>query len=154
VKTWKGLRFAFAVAVTGTLPAAPILAATAAQEQDFLATYKKAFEGKDETTLQSFLYAKGADPTVVEFYKAMQSNGMGGQVTRIDLVTLTPEQEKEATQVQDSPTGKVSLPLHPTKKLVLEVKEVSPEGSSTSTSECFVGEVDGKLVILVPAPVK
>jgi hypothetical protein len=154
VNTSKTLLCALAVAVLWTIPTVPIRAATPAQEQAFLASYQKAFEGSDEKTLRSFLYTKDADPTVVEFYKAMQSSGMGGKVTRIELVALTPDQEKEAGQLQGTPTGKARLPLPPTRKLVLEVAHVIPEGSSKSTSECFVAEVDGKLVILVPTPVK
>ena len=142
------------IAALCTIPSLPICAATPAEEQAFLATYKTAFEGKDEKTLQSFLYTKDADPTVLEFYKAMQSSGLGGKVTRIELLPLSPEDEEDAAKIKDSPAGKVRLPLAPTKKLVLEVTDVSSNGSSTSTSECFVAEVGGRLVVPVPAPVK
>ena len=142
------------IAALCTIPSLPICAATPAEEQAFLATYKTAFEAKDEKTLQSFLYTKDADPTLLEFYKAMQSSGMGGKVTSIELLPLSPEDEEDAAKIKDSPAGKVRLPLAPTKKLVLEVTDVSSEGSSTSTSECFVAEVGGRLVVPVPAPVK
>jgi hypothetical protein len=143
-----------ALVVFAALFAASVRAATPAEEKAFLARYEKAFESKDERTLQSFLYTKGADPMVVEFYEAMQSSGIGSEITRIALVPLTAEEERKAGETQDSPSGKVRLPFSPTRKLVLEVKEASSNGSSTSTSECYVGEVDGRLVILVPAPVK
>ncbi len=142
------------IAALCTIPSLPICAATPAEEQAFLATYKTAFQAKDEKTLQSFLYTKDADPTVLEFYKAMQSSGLGGKVTRIELLPLSPEDEEDAAKIKDSPGGKVRLPLAPTKKLVLEVTDVSSNGSSTSTSECFVAEIGGRLVVPVPAAVK
>jgi len=154
VNTSNTLVCALVLAALCTIPSLPVCAATPAEEQAFLATYKTAFEGQDEKTLQSFLYTKDADPTVLEFYKAMQSSGMGGKVTRIELLPLSPEDEKKAAKIQDSPGGKVRLPLAPTKKLVLEVTDVSSGGSSTSTSECFVAEIGGRLVVPVPAPVK
>lgn len=154
MKTSKTVRCALVFTALCAISISPSRAATPTQEQTFVATYKTAFEGKDEKTLQSFLYTKGADPMVVEFYKAMQSSGMGGKVTRIGLVELTPDDVRKAAEIQDSPTGKMRLPVTPTKKLVLEVKDVSSNGSSTSTSECFVGKVDGKLVVVVPARVK
>jgi hypothetical protein len=68
------------------------------------------------------------------------------------LRASTPEQE---TSFIDAYKGKkLKLPLTPIKKLVTKVQVVSPQGSSTSTSESFVAESDGKLVVPVPAPVK
>ena len=46
-----------------------IAAATPEQEKAFIDKYKKAFEGKDTATLESFLYTQGADPEIVGFYK-------------------------------------------------------------------------------------
>ena len=130
---------------------APVSAATLEQEKAFITAYKNAFETKNEKKLHSFLYTKGADPRVLEFYKAMQSDRMSGTITKIDLVDLTPEQVQEAAEVKASPgsTG-VRLPLKPVRKLVIRVVE----GKSTSTSECFVAEIGGKLVIPVPVPVQ
>jgi hypothetical protein len=55
----------------------------------------------------------------------------------------------------DSPTGgKVCLTLKPTKKLIIKVEKKDPNGSSTSTSENFIAEKDGKFVIPVPGPCK
>jgi hypothetical protein len=87
----------------------PRLCALAATEQEkaFVEKYKTALETKDTTTLQSCLYTTGADPTIVGFYKMMQSNGEGDKVSKIDLVDLTPDDVKKATAPQDGPTGKV-----------------------------------------------
>ena len=46
------------------------------------------------------------------------------------------------------------LPLTTSKKLVLKVESKDENGSSSSTSKSFLAEVDGKLVIPVPASVK
>jgi hypothetical protein len=61
------------------------------QEKAFTDKYKKAFEGKDTATLESFLYIQGADPAIVEFYKMMQSAEAGEKISSIQLVDLTPE---------------------------------------------------------------
>jgi hypothetical protein len=144
----------WSVVVLGILlTAAAPWAATVEQEQAFVAAYKKAYETKDRAMLESFLYMKGADPTVLEFYKAMQANGMGGTVSSIELVALTPEDVKKAAEVKAMPGGpKVKIPVTPTRKLVIKVETKDENGSSTSTSQVFVAEVDGKLVIPVPAP--
>lgn len=125
------------------------------REKAFIDSYKKAYETKDEAGLMSFLYTKGADPTILGFYSMMLTSGMGSKITSIELVNLTPEDMKKATALQPSPSGEqVKLPLTPIKKLVVKVAENGPNGSSTSTSESFVAEADGKLVIPVPGPVK
>ena len=54
----------------------------------------------------------------------------------------------------DGPTGKVCLNLKPTKKLVIKVEKKDGSGSSSSSSENFVAEKDGKFVIPVPGPCK
>ncbi|PYK49980.1 MAG: hypothetical protein DME20_05410, partial [Verrucomicrobia bacterium] len=59
-------------ALFGTLTL-PIVAGTPEQEKAFTDKYKKAFEAKDTTTLESFLYTQGADPAILGFYKMMQS---------------------------------------------------------------------------------
>src|SRR6266498_232821 len=100
-------------------------AGTPAQEKAFTDKYKKAFEGKDAATLESFLYTQGADPEIVGFYKMMQSGEAGEKISSIELVNLTPEDEKK-----------------------------DANGSSTSSSENFVAEKDGKFVIPVPGPCK
>ena len=131
-----------------------IVAGTSGQEKAFTDKYKAAMEGKDTTTLESFLYTQGSDPAALEFYKMMQSGGAGEKISSIELVNLTPEDVKKATTPMDGPTGKVCLNLKPTKKLVIKMENKDANGSSSSNSENFVAEKDGKLVIPVPGPCK
>jgi hypothetical protein len=130
------------------------VAATPAQEKAFTDKYKAAMEGKDTAILEGFLYTQGSDPAALEFYKMMQSGGAGEKITTIELVNLTPEDVKKATTPMDGPTGKVCLNLKPTKKLVIKVEKKDASGSSSSSSENFVAEKDGKFVIPVPGPCK
>jgi hypothetical protein len=121
----------------------------------FTEKYKAAFEKKDTAALESFLYTEGSDPTIVDFYKMMQSAEAGGTVSKIELLDLTPEEAQKAAGAQDSPDGKkVCLPLKPTKKLVIAVTTKDGDSSGTSTSTNFVAEKDGKFVIPVPGPCK
>jgi hypothetical protein len=131
-----------------------VVAGTPAQEKTFTDKYKAALEGKDTATLEGFLYTQGSDPQALEFYKMMQSGGAGEKITSIELVSLTPEDVKKATTPMDGPTGKVCLNLKPTKKLVIKVEKKDANGSSSSSSENFVAEKDGKFVIPVPGPCK
>jgi hypothetical protein len=133
----------------------PALAVSPAQEKEFTDKYKTAFEAKDSATLESLLYTKGADPMVLEFYKMMIGQGAGGKISKIELVELTPEDAKKADQTQDGPGGtKLQLPLKPTKKLQITVETKDANGSSSSNSESFIAENDGKLVIPVPVAAK
>src|SRR5437667_11208714 len=137
-----------ALLITMTLPST---AGTPEQEKAFTDKYKKAFEGKDTATLESFLYTQGADPEIVGFYKMMQSGEAGEKISSIELVNLTPEDVKKATTPMDSPTGsKVCLTIKPTKKLVIKIEKKDANGSSTSTTENLIAEKDGKFVIPVP----
>jgi hypothetical protein len=130
-------------------------AGTSPQEKAFIDKYKTAFEGKDAATLESFLYTQGADPAILGFYKMMQSGEAGEKISNIELVDLTPDDAKKAATPMDSPTGgKVCLTLKPTKKLVIKVEKKDANGSSTSTSENFIAEKDGKFLIPVPGPCK
>ena len=143
--------------VAAALPLAFVLgivAGTPEQEKAFTDKYKAAMEGKDSATLESFLYTQGADPAAVGFYKMMQSGEAGEKISEIQLVNLTPEDVKKATAPMDGPTGKVCLNLKPTKKLVIKVEKKDANGSSSSSSENFVAEKDGKFVIPVPGPCK
>ena len=125
------------------------------QEKAFTDKYKKAFEGKDTATLESFLYTQGADPEIVGFYKMTQSEEAGEKISSIELVNLTPEDVKKATTPMDFITGgKVCLTLKPTKKLIIRVEHKHATGSWTSGTDNFVAEKDGKLVIPVPGPCK
>jgi hypothetical protein len=131
-----------------------VVAGTPEQEKAFTDKYKTAMEGKDTATLEAFLYTQGSDPAALEFYKMMQSGEAGEKISKIELVSLTPEDVKKATTPMDGPTGKVCLNLKPTKKLVIKVEKKDASGSSSSSSENFVAEKDGKFVIPVPGPCK
>ncbi len=126
-------------------------AATAEQEKQFVATYQKAYDAKDSKTLVGMLYTKGADPQALEFYKMMIEGGPGGKITSIALVDLTAD-DKKKTEGMKGPDGRMmKLVLPATKKLVVKAESKDKNGSSTSSSEVFVGENGGKLYILVPA---
>ncbi len=134
---------------------APLRAGESAQGKAFLDKYKTALETKDTATLESFLYAQGADPAIVSFYKMMQSSEAGEKVSKIELVDLTPEDAKKAATPMDSPTGgKVCLTLKPSKKLVIKIEKKNATGSSTNTTENFIAEKDGNFFIPVPGPCK
>jgi len=145
--------FAVAVALVFSVALA-IVAGTPEQEKAFTDKYKTAMEGKDTATLEAFLYTQGSDPAALEFYKMMQSGEAGEKISKIELVSLTPEDVKKATTPMDGPTGKVCLNLKPTKKLIIKVEQKDGSGSSSSSSENFVAEKDGKFVIPVPGPCK
>jgi hypothetical protein len=85
----------------------------------------------------------------------MQSGEAGEKIASIELVNLSPDDAKKAAAPMDSPTGgKVCLTLKPTKKLIITVEKKDASGSSSSTSENFIAEKDGKFVIPVPGKCK
>jgi hypothetical protein len=85
----------------------------------------------------------------------MVAQGAGGKISKIELVELSAEDAKNAEKVQDGPGGtKLKLPLKPTKKLKITVETKDANGSSSGTSESFIAEKDGKLVIPVPVAAK
>jgi len=128
------------------------LAATPAQEKQFVDAYKKAFEGKDEKTLTGLLYTKGSDPEAAGFYKMMMTAEMGSKITSIQLMDLNADDKKRAAG-GPGPGGKpMKFNLAPTKKLVIKSETKDANGSSSSSNETFVAEADGKLVIPVPGP--
>src|SRR3982075_1363097 len=133
-----------------------LYAGTPAQDKEFVDKYKAAYEKGDKAALESFLYTKDANPMALEFYKMMQTEGAGtAKISKIELVDLTPEDVKKASEVQTGPDGsKAKLPLTPTKKLKISIETKDSNGSSTSSTENFVAETDGKYVIPVPAAVK
>ena len=145
---------AFAL-VLGVVSLPSISSAATETEKSFTDRYKKALEAKDEATLKSFLYTKGADPMALEFYTMMITADMGQKVDSVELRDLTPEETKKAAAEMPSPTGgKSKLPLPASKKLVVKIKTADASGSSTSSSETFIAEADGKFVIPVPVAVK
>ena len=133
----------------------PLLASSPEQEKQFTDKYKTAFEANDSATLESFLYTKGANPTVLDFYKTMIVAEAGTKISKIELVALSAEEVKDAEKVMDGPDGmKLRLPLKPTSKLKITVETKDDNGSSSNTSGSFVAENDGKLVIPVPVSAK
>lgn len=145
-----------AVALLALSTVFSLRAGTPADEKAFVEKYKAAFEKGDKAALESFLYVKDANPMALEFYKMMQSEGAGSaKISKIELVDLTPDEVKKASEVQTGPDGsKAQLPLKPTKKLKISIENKDANGSSSSSTENFVAEKDGKYVIPVPATVK
>jgi hypothetical protein len=135
--------------------ATSLRAATPEQEKVFLQKYKAAFEAGDRAALASFLYTQGASPMAIQIFKAMQANAIGGTITSIDLVDLTPKEVQKAERVEVGPGGqKFILPLKPAKKLRISIATKTADGISASRSESLVAEKDGKLVIPVPVNAK
>lgn len=131
------------------------VAATPQQEQAFVDSYRKAYEGKDAKTLSSLLYTKGADPQALEFYKMMMTDGMGGKIGSIKLEPLTADDKAKVSAPMPGPGGKMlKLGLVPTRKLVMKTETKSASGSSTSTRSVFVAEHEGRFVIPVPVAAK
>lgn len=128
--------------------------AGSAEDKAFTDKYKTAFESKDTKTLESFLYTTGSDPGALEFYKMMMGAEAGSKIASIELAALTPDEMKKAAEPQEGPGGKMCLTLKPTKKLTIKVEHKDGDSSSTSTSNVFVAEKDGKLVIPAPGPCK
>ena len=146
---------ALIIALSFAVVPALALAASPAEEKQFVDTYKKAYEAKDAKTLNGLLYTKGSDPQATEFYKMMMTSDFGGKVTSIQLVDLSAEDKKKIADGMKGPDGKMMKPvLTPVKKLVIKTETKDKNGSSTSSSETFVGEADGKLWIPVPGPAK
>ena len=127
------------------------VAATPAAEKAFVDAYKKAIETSDKKTLQGFLYAEGANPMALDFYKMMVTMEAGNKVTDIKLADLNAE-DKQAVATQKGPDGKLSKPNTPiVKKLTFKTETKSANSNSSSDSRVFIGEVGGKLMIAVPA---
>src|SRR3977135_1747274 len=144
------------IALLLALSCGGLYAGTPAQDKEFVDKYKAAYEKGDKATLESFLYTKDANPMALEFYKMMQSEGAGtAKISKIELVDLTPEDVKKASETMTGPDGsKAQLPLKPTKKLKITTETKDANGSSSNSSERFIAEKDGKYVIPVPVTVK
>ena len=148
--TISSVTFALAVAAA----CVSVYAGDSPKEKAFVDSYKKAFEAKDTAALQSFLYAQGSDPGILEIYKTMQSSDAGEKISKIELVDFTAEEMKKVALPKDSPTGgKVCFPLKPSKRLMITIDKKDAKGTST-TSGNFIAEKDGKFVIPVPGPCK
>ena len=122
-----------------------------AAEKTFVDAYKKAIETSDKKTLQGFLYTVGAHPMALDFYKEMVTMEAGSTITQIALTELTAE-DKQKIATQKGPDGKPSKSNIPiVKKLTFKTETKSATGSSSGSRSVFVGEIDGKLMIAVPA---
>jgi hypothetical protein len=144
------------IALVFALLCGGLYAGTPAQDKEFVEKYKAAYEKGDKDALAAFLYTKDANPMALEFYKMMQAEGAGtAKISKIELADLSPEDVKKASEVQTGPDGsKAKLPLTPTKKLKISIETKDANGSSTSSTENFIAEKDGKYVIPVPAVMK
>jgi hypothetical protein len=132
-----------------------LCAADSAAEKAFVDKYKTAFEANDTKTLESFLYKEGAHPMALEFYKMMITEGAGAKIAKIELLELSPADQKKAEGIQEGPGGqKTRMPLKPTRKLQVAVESKGAESSGTTTNTVFVAEKGGSFVIPVPAPAK
>jgi hypothetical protein len=131
-------------------------AGTPAQGKEFVDKYKAAFEKGDKATLESFLYIKDPHPMALDFYKMKLSEGAGTvKIARIELLDLTPEEVKEASDVQTGPDGsKAQLPLKPAKKLKISFDKKDAGSTTTNWTTTFVAEKDGTYVIPVPSAMK
>ena len=139
------------LAVVSAMLASHAVAVTPAQEKAFIDAYKKAYEAKDAKGLQALLYTKGADPMALDFYKMVISADMGATITSITLVDLTASDLKKLENSKFPDGRAMKTTLKPVKKLVLKTRTKTSSQDSTGSSESFVAEADGKLVIPVPA---
>jgi hypothetical protein len=148
-------RFARVLALLLAACAAPaLLAATPAQERQFVDAYRKAYEARDHDGLVALLYTNGADPQALTFYKMMLGAEMGGRISSIELLDLTAEDRARAESTVSLAGKPMKLVLPPTRKLVIRSGTMDKDGSSSSSSEVFIGESGGRLWILVPAAAK
>ena len=133
------------------LTAAPAIAVTPAAEKAFVDAYKKAIETSDKKTLQGFLYTVGAHPMALDFYKELVTMEAGRKVTQITLTELDAEDKQKIASQKgpDGKPGKTNIPI--VKKLSFKTESQSANDKSSGSSSVFVGEVDGKLMIAVPA---
>jgi len=128
-------------------------AATPEQERTFVESYRRAAESRDTKALAAFLHTEGATQETVEFFATMQAMDAGKKITRIELVTPTPEELANYKKPMSMPDGRsYKMPFTPSKQLIIVIDETTSEKSGTSTSKIAVGEKNGKLGILVPIP--
>ena len=133
----------------------PALAATPAQEKAFVDGFKKAVERKDAKALKAMLYVKDADPTALEFYNMMIVADFGSTIKSIALVELTAEENKQMETGGKNIQGKpMKMPLKPIKSLEITTATKTADLTASGSSQWYVAEYEGKLVIPVPALVK
>ncbi len=141
--------------VAAMMATAPVFAASPAQEKAFVDSFKKAVERKDAKALKALLYVKDADPTALEFYNMMIVADFGSTIKSIALVDLTAEENKQMEMGGKNIQGKpMKMPLKPIKSLVIATATKTAELTASGSSQWYVAEYEGKLVIPVPALVK
>ncbi len=146
---------ALALTMAGLWVAAPAVAATPAQEKAFVDGFKKAVERKDAKALKALLYVHDADPTALEFYNMMIVADFGTTIQSIKLMDLTPEEVQQMATVGKNIQGQpMKMPLKPIKSLVLTTGSKSADLKTSGSSQWYVAEYEGQLVIPVPALVK
>jgi hypothetical protein len=144
-----------AASLASAMCALPALAATPAQEKAFIDGFKKAVERKDAKALKAMLYVKDADPTALEFYNMMIVSDFGSTIKSIALIDLTAEENKQMESGGKNLQGKpIKMPLKPIKSLVIATASKSKDMTSNGSSQWYVAEHEGKLVIPVPALAK
>ncbi|MDR3401372.1 MAG: hypothetical protein P4L99_02650 [Chthoniobacter sp.] len=131
-------------------------AATPAQEKAFIDSYRKALEAGDSKTLAGYLLTDGASPDAVEFFKMTQAIDPGAKIVSIELPKPDAAETAKYSAAIKMPDGKdYKLPLKATNVLVIKIETKDANGSSASaTSKSPVGEKAGKLVVLIPVPLK
>lgn len=150
-----GLASVLAMFIGAALLTAPAFAATPAQQKAFVDGFKKAVERKDAKALKGLLYIRDADPTALEFYNMMIVADIGSTIKSIELVDLSAEEDKQMGTVGKNIQGKpMKMPLKPIKSLVLTTSSKSANLATNGSSQWYVAEYEGKLVIPVPALVK
>jgi len=137
------------------LVALQLHAATPAQEKAFVDTYRKALEAGDAKTLAGFLLTDGATADAVEFFKMTQALDPGAKVVSIELVKPDAADTAKYGAPIKMPDGKdYKLPVKATNVLVIKTETKDANGSSSATAKSPVGEKGGKLMVLIPVPVK
>ena len=140
--------------VLATTPALA-LAATPAQEKAFVDAFKKAVERKDAKALKALLYVQDADPTALEFYTMMIVADFGSTIKSIALIPLTAEENKQMETSGKNIHGKpMKMPLKPMRSLVIATSTKTADLTASGSSQWYVAEFEGKLVIPVPALVR
>lgn len=133
------------------LVAGSVFAVTPAQEKAFVDAYRSAFVKKDGKALHALLYTVGADPMAIEMYQMMMAADFGAKLTELRLAELTADDLRRLADSK-APDGRTMvMPLKPVRKLIIKTAQQSANGSSTSSSESFVAEHAGRLVIPVPS---
>jgi hypothetical protein len=142
-------------ALLGLISTLPAAAATPAQEKAFVDSFRKAVERKDAQALTALLYVRDADPTALEFYNMMIVADFGSTIKSIALVDLTAEENKQLAVGGKNIQGKpMKMPLKPIRSLEITTSTKTAELTASGSSQWYVAEYEGKLVIPVPALVK